>query len=50
LAIGGQPSSITGDALIRMLEEFVTDGDDGAKCVGVTFAKGGVSGSPARAE
>jgi len=39
LAIRGELPSIIGDALISMLEELVTDGDDGAKRIGVTFTK-----------
>jgi len=50
LAIRGELSSITGDAPIRMLDEFVAHGDDGAKRISVTFTQRAVGGSPGRAE
>jgi hypothetical protein len=49
-AVGGELSGITGDALVGILVECFTDGHDGAKCLGVTFSKGGVGGSPGSAE
>jgi hypothetical protein len=39
LAVGGESSSITGDALVGILEEFFTDGHDGAKCLGVSLSE-----------